>query len=214
MRDKRARGVLGVVAAALGLAGLLGGCVTPPAHPPVSTVDWKNRAYTVSSQSCLTNGTVTVKNGTGVIHGVRVDVYNTIFGDWDRDFVQDVAIVLLCRTINKSGSEVQIFTSAFHNWHQFVGPGQPVQRLVPPAIDTAGNPLHPKFDLNFVTNSNAYLDTAVVVWKGNDDPCCPSFLNTYRWTTNGSRLFAVSVNPAVTVPLSTPAMRPPSHLPI
>jgi hypothetical protein len=171
---------LALLLAIIGLALTLTGC-------EANQIDWRNHYYVVSGQSCLTNGSLTLKNGSGVVNGVRVSVVQTIYGDFTRDHVQDVAVVLGCSSAeggNLSGSEIQVFTRD----------AKPVQRLIAPGVQ-AHDSYPPSFDLTNLFDSNFdrggdNLVTGVVSWKPNDPHCCPSVNTVYRWIWNGRGFYA------------------------
>jgi hypothetical protein len=173
--------VLALLLAIAGLAVSLTGC-------EANQIDWRNRYYIVSGQSCLTNGSLTVKNGSGVVNGVRVSVVKTIYGDFTRDHVQDVAVVLGCASAvggNQTGSEIQIFTRDAKPVMRLIAPGARANASFPPSFDLTN-----LFNSKLAPSGGDNLVTGVVSWKPTDPHCCPSVHTVYRWVWNGRGFYA------------------------
>jgi hypothetical protein len=165
-------------------------------------VDWRNHEYTIGSQSCITNGTAQLINGTGTTGAVTVSISKTIAGHFTGNNAQDVAVLLLCTAgASGGGSEMQVFTTH----------GTLLQRLVPPVGPDSSAGVRPEFDtagisvVNSAGSPNTTLSTGIYSWAAGDEHCCPSQHAVYGWRWNGTAF--VSALDHVVTPTAAPTIQ-------
>jgi hypothetical protein len=180
--------LIALIVAAVGLTTMLTSC-------EVTQIDWRNHFYVVSRQSCLDDGSLTVRNGTGKASGpdgpipLRVDVVKTVYGDLTHDGIQDVAVLLRCtellnpEDVLTPGYEIQVFTRN----------GQPVARISAPQGVTWPAHFVPSEMLLSPTDvwdkPQPALTTGVLSYDQNDPLCCPSLHEKLYWTWDGRHDF-------------------------
>lgn len=175
------------VALGAGLASLLAlsGC-------QASLINWANHTYTMTGM-CLSYQTVTLHNGRAIgRYGFEVRLAKVYYGDLNHDGQQDAAVLLTCDAFNQGGNafadEIQIFTTN----------GKLISRLIQPDRYGSGNPWGSQFNTRSLGIRSNVLFTGAFGFLSNDNHCCASRYDVYRWDWNGHGFTPVDVKSSVT----------------